>query len=138
MMIKSTLSIFAVLFALLSTCQAAFLKNQATSFCLDSNTNGDVYTLGCNGGSFQNWDLQSDYTVRNVATGFYLDSNTAGDVYALGGNGGTFQKWSFEDRGNNCWVVRNQATGFVLDSNTAGDVYTLSGNGGSFQNWCLF
>ncbi len=30
-------------------------KNVATGFCLDSNANRDVYTLGCNGGSYQKW-----------------------------------------------------------------------------------
>lgn len=31
-------------------------KNVATGFCLDSNANRQVYTLGCNGGSYQQWN----------------------------------------------------------------------------------
>ena len=31
------------------------VKNVATGFCLDSNANRQVYTLGCNGGSYQEW-----------------------------------------------------------------------------------
>ncbi len=30
-------------------------ENIATGFCLDSNNNRQVYTLGCNGGKFQEW-----------------------------------------------------------------------------------
>jgi hypothetical protein len=30
-------------------------QNLATGRCLDSNTSGSAYTLGCNGGSFQRW-----------------------------------------------------------------------------------
>jgi hypothetical protein len=31
------------------------VKNVATGFCLDSNAGRQVYTLGCNGGSYQQW-----------------------------------------------------------------------------------
>jgi hypothetical protein len=31
------------------------VKNVATGFCLDSNANRQVYTLGCNGGGYQQW-----------------------------------------------------------------------------------
>jgi Ricin-type beta-trefoil lectin domain-like len=72
-------------------------RDVATGRCLDSNTEGEVYTLGCNGGSFQKWIVvHTDYgtvTLRNLATGFMLDSGPGGDVYTLPANGGSYQKW---------------------------------------------
>ena len=73
------------------------LRDLATSRCLDSNTNRDVYTLWCNNGAFQKWIvINRDFgtiMLRNLATGLVLDSNAWGDVYTLGENGGSYQKW---------------------------------------------
>ena len=73
------------------------LQNVETGRCLDSNTDREVYTLACNGGSFQKWHvIGSDFgtvLLKNLATGFVLDSNHAHDVYTLLANGGSYQKW---------------------------------------------
>ncbi|WP_036530334.1 ricin-type beta-trefoil lectin domain protein [Nocardia sp. CNY236] len=39
--------------------------------CLDSNSDGHVYWLQCNGGNYQKW-LYEGTKVKNVATGRYL------------------------------------------------------------------
>jgi serine/threonine-protein kinase len=123
-------------FGLVDAVQAAgpyTWRDVATQRCLDSNTSGRAYTLGCNRGSFQLWTWNgssSSVEHRNFATGKCLDSNTSGSVYTLGCNGGNFQRWR---RSNQQWI--NVATGRCLDSNTSGRVYTLRCNGGAFQRW---
>jgi serine/threonine-protein kinase len=110
------------------------VRDVATLLCLDSNTSGNVYTLGCNGGNFQNWRYQpaSNSTVVDFSTGLCLDSNTSGNVYTLRCNGGTFQRWAVRNNGG---TLVNIATLRCLDSNTDGHVYTLPCNGGNFQHW---
>src|SRR5262245_23564069 len=60
------------------------LKNLATGKVLDSNFDGDVYTLQPNGGWYQRWKAyESTFGTRvfvNVATGRCLDSNTSKDA----------------------------------------------------------
>ena len=114
-------------------------RNLATGYCLDSNAARAVYTLGCNGGSYQKWDVSgtdSATVFRNLATGFCLDSNTDGRVYTLRCNGGSFQKWRVYRYSDGVTMrFRNVATGRCLDSNAARAVYTLACNGGSYQKW---
>jgi hypothetical protein len=67
----------------------------ATGFVLDSCSDGDVYTLPNNGGSFQLWELSNSagddtWILKNVATSAVLDSSGE-DVYTKEYNFGSFQ-----------------------------------------------
>jgi ricin-type beta-trefoil lectin protein len=117
-------------------------KDVATSRCIDSSSNGDVFTLSCNDLGLQHWTSSAGNfgdQVRDNATGRCLDSNTAGKVYTLPCNGGAFQQWKVRFIGiidsSGYYEFRNVATGLCLDSNAKGNVYTLGCNGGQFQHW---
>jgi hypothetical protein len=122
---------------------ATEIKNVATLRCLDSNYDGSLYTLGCHGGSYQQWNLSLNsygYSFTNRQTGRCLDSNTSGHAYTLSCNGGNFQRWrpTFTSNAGGSWEMVNVATLRVLDSNADGSSYTLFPNWGNFQRWYFY
>ena len=107
--------------------------NQATARCLDSNGNGNVYTLACNTGQYQNWVLvkylDGYYTIMNRATGLFL-TDSGSSVLTRARDGTTSQDWKI-----NGVQILNRATNKALDSNANGNVYTLTANTGNYQKW---
>jgi serine/threonine-protein kinase len=115
--------------------------DQNTARCLDSNAQGSLYTLPCNGGPYQEWDVHPDagtnsYTLIDHQAGLCLDSNAAGNDYTHVCNGGPFQFWDVRsDVLTDTYTLVDHETGLCLDSNAAGNSYTHVCNGGTFQNW---
>lgn len=130
---------------------AGIIRNWETGRCLDSDWNGNVYTLPCNGGNYQKWYIQwnfdrcgysycqTGFLVRNVATDRCLDSwgspyvVTSSECWVRSDN----RSWQVSTS-NNYVVTRFKwftDSNFCLDSNYAGNVYTQWCNGGGFQNW---
>ncbi|GAA0448157.1 hypothetical protein Ade02nite_60800 [Paractinoplanes deccanensis] len=110
-------------------------RNLATGMCLDSNGLGQVYTMSCNNGLYQNWQDKPMSTNfrnhKNAATGNCLMAGVLSYVNAMPcDNFTTLQMWTFGSG-----YLTNVNNGYCLDSNFQGHVYAGRCNGGLYQQW---
>lgn len=121
----------------------------ATGACLDSD-GSRVYTLGCNGGDYQQW-IRDGLRLRNVHFGNCLTSKAGGynaegapypdGLYVIACDGTSSQQWVASSGTRFGQTLRNAGTGKCLDSNQSSpegkgyQAYMLPCNGGNYQNW---
>lgn len=130
-------------------------RNASTGRCLDSNANGDVYTLDCNGGDYQIWDEYQLYgtdggptglwELKDHATGRCLIVRATQSMYAHTSACTTDDTWAYMWSENQpgdindiptSYQLQSEETGHVLDSNANGNVYALpSYNQDWYQHW---
>ncbi|WP_054564262.1 RICIN domain-containing protein [Frankia sp. R43] len=115
------------------------LVNYVTGECLDSNEDGHLYSLECNGGPYQLWTASGSGAVAltDSATGLCLDSDGSGSAYTRTCNNGSTQQWQVAYQSGTRTFV-NVASGKCLDTDSSTTYIftgTCSGSGGPTQRW---
>jgi hypothetical protein len=128
-------------------------RNYRTGRCLDSNDAGHVYTLGCNGGNYQNWRVEyftsldcepaygecyPIYRIRNAQTRRCLDSDFNRSLYTSPcQDPNLWQKWEVDawTDGQNRQVIqiKDVRTSWCLDANVPEGRPYASGN--CYRGW---
>jgi hypothetical protein len=119
------------------------LIDYKTRRCLDSNYNGRVYTLPCNGGKYQIWEETGAGDLIDGKTGLCL-AGGIDRLHVRTTNCGHTAGWEFGNNPDNAPVGTGALTDsaydvpghlIALDSNYSGHVYEGPTNNGPYQLW---
>ncbi|RDI22253.1 RICIN domain-containing protein [Lentzea flaviverrucosa] len=89
------------------------ILHASTRACLDSNSEGRVYTLSCNGNNNQRWDNFTPGKFRNVATGLCLAGSNGGSIYTTSICTNTATSWTTD--GTSPTKIHHVPTGQCLN-----------------------
>jgi hypothetical protein len=122
------------------------VRNEWTNRCLDSAPDGRVYTLGCNGTSYQIFETHNE-ELESHATGRCIDPNWFGSVFAtpcvvIWPRHFDFQRVAdvpnYDRNYSGVFVLKNiENRSMCLDSNFQGNVYMATCNNGAYQRWVI-
>jgi hypothetical protein len=126
------------------------LRSWTQGQCLDSNYNGNVYSLPCNWGNYQNWqivyagrglNLESVYYLQDAQTGLCLENNTGAFIFTAPCLNSTEQWWYANEyvdvHGHTVINFETYALNGCLDANVPNGVpyvYPTCYTGG-YQDW---
>ncbi|MGW0949270.1 RICIN domain-containing protein [Streptomyces sp. NPDC002623] len=124
-----------------------FLRSWQTGRCLDSNSNGDVYTLPCQqGNQYQTWEIKYQghdtwdiVSIKNSATGLCLATHPDYGFLATSCSTAYIYWYGMGSGWDNVQLARASWPhgGYCLDSDYAGDAYATPCGDNDYQHWKL-
>jgi len=117
----------------ISIAAVVFVNHVQSGRCLDGSISQGVRLNTCNGGTFQEWNING-FEFRHLQSGRCLDGSVSQGVRLDTCNGSTFQQWGTTTGSD---VVHVQS-GRCLDGSISQGVRLNTCNGGTFQQWTFF
>jgi len=128
-----------------TTPRTTILRSWTQGQCLDSNYVGNVYELNCNGGNYQNWNIEAfgqAYLLQDAQTGLCLENDSGWpNVFTAPCFATGEQQWlisEFTDGlGHDVMNIEQSLGNGCLDANVLGGLPYVNSNcySGGYQDW---